>query len=459
MTNAKRGRSTAVGAGLLGLTLLVTACGTGDTGGGGGGGGGTAAGGGADQEGCEAYEQYQGNEGTTVSMYTSIRDIEADRYIQSFEEFERCTGIDIAYEGTGEFEAQLNVRVQGGNAPDLAFIPQPGLLARFVQAGQVVEPPAEVEQNVDEYWSEDWKEYGSVDGTFYAAPMGANVKSYVWYSPATFSERGYEIPETWDDMIALSDQMVADGLDPWCAGIESGDATGWPATDWLEDVMLREHGPDVYDQWVANEIPFDDPQVVQALDRVGEILKNEEYVNSTFGGVQSIVTTSFQDGGLPVATGECGMHRQASFFANQWPEGTTVAEDGDVFAFYLPTIGGGDERPVLGGGEFVAAFSDRPEVQAVQTYLTSPEYHNLKASIGDWISAHQGLETESVESPIDQLSVETLQDENAVFRFDGSDLMPAAVGAGTFWRGMVEWLNGAESQQVLSNIEQSFPAS
>ena len=440
-------------AGIVGLALAATACGTG---------GSTSNQSEADPDatlpaGCEDFEEYAGSSGTQVSMYTSIRDIEADRYVQSFEEFEKCTGIDIQYEGSGEFEAQLNVKVQGGNAPDLAFIPQPGLLQRFVQAGVVKEAPEGTAANVDEYWSEAWKEYGSVDGTLYAAPMGANVKSYVWYSPSQFEQAGYEVPTTLDDLTALSEEIAATGKKPWCAGIESGDATGWPTTDWVEDMMLRTAGAETYDQWVDHEIPFDDPAVVEAVDAVGAILKNPEFVNGGFGHVRSIATTSFQDAGLPILEGECFLHRQASFYANQWPEGTNVAEDGDVFAFYLPSESE-DSKPVLGGGEFVAAFADRPEVQKVQTYLSSDEYANTKAEIGDWISANTGLDVANVANPIDKLSVETLQDESSEFRFDGSDLMPAAVGAGSFWQGMTEWINGKSTEEVLGNIESSWPS-
>jgi alpha-glucoside transport system substrate-binding protein len=153
------------------------------------------------------------------------------------------------------------------------------------------------------------------------------------------------------------------------------------------------------------------------------------------------------------------MHRQASFYANNWPEGTTIAEDGDVFAFYLPGQEEGGERPVLGGAEFVTIFQDRPEVHAVQAYMSSPDYNNRRAQEGSFISSNSGLDIENVGDPIQRLSLETIRDPEAVFRFDGSDLMPAAVGSGTLWRAMVDWLNGAETQQVLSTVEQSWPAS
>ena len=195
-------------------------------------------------------------------------------------------------------------------------------------------------------------------------------------------------------MLALSDTIAATGIKPWCAGIESGEATGWPATDWLEDVLLRSAGPDVYDDWVNHDIPFNDDQVATALDEVGGILKNDEYVNGGIGDVKSIATTAFQEGGLPILDGKCAMHRQAGFYAANWPEGTDVAEDGDVFAFYLPTMSEDFGKPVLGGGEFVTAFTDDTEVQALQTYLSTDVWANEKAKAtpgGGWVSANTGL--------------------------------------------------------------------
>ncbi|SCG37720.1 carbohydrate ABC transporter substrate-binding protein, CUT1 family [Micromonospora echinaurantiaca] len=435
-------------AGVLGLALSATACGTG---------GDDDKSSNAGSAECAAYEKYQGHEGKKVSIYSSIRDIEADRLEQSWEQFTECTGIEIDHEGSGEFEAQLGVRVDGGNAPDLAFIPQPGLLKRFVDQGKLKPAGADTKAMAEQNYPADWLKYSTVNGAFYGAPLGSNVKSFVWYSPKTFKEKGWTVPTSWDDLIKLSDTIAATGTKPWCAGIESGDATGWPATDWIEDLMLRTQTPEVYDQWTTHGIPFNDPKVAEALDRAGQILKNEKYVNGGFGGVKSIATTSFQEAGVPITTGKCALHRQASFYANQWPEGTKVAEDGDVFAFYFPAIDPAKGKPVLGGGEFVAAFADRPEVQAVQTYLASGEHANSRAKIGDWVSANNKLDLANVANPIDKLSVQILQDKSTVFRFDGSDLMPAAVGAGTFWKGMVDWVNGKDTATVLQGIESNWP--
>ncbi|MGL5810922.1 MAG: extracellular solute-binding protein, partial [Nocardioides sp.] len=271
-----------------------------------------------------------------------------------------------------------------------------------------------------------------------------------------------EIPETWDELLALSDKMAADGVKPWCAGIGSGDATGWPTTDWLEDVMLRTVGPEVYDQWVDHEIPFNDPRVVVALDMVGDILKNESYVNGGIGDAESIAITDFNAAGLPILQGKCGMHRQDGDYAANWGDGVEIAEGGDVFAFYLPKVGDEFGAPVLGGGEFVAAFDDRPAVQAFQTYLSSDVWANEKAKAtpnGGWVSANEGLDIDNLVSPIDRLSARILRDPETVFRFDGSDQMPGAVGAGSFWKEMTAWITGQSSQDALDNVEESWPPS
>jgi alpha-glucoside transport system substrate-binding protein len=406
---------------------------------------------------CQPYKPYQGHDGTTVSVYSTIRDAEADAIQAAWKTFADCTGIKIDYEGTGEFEAQIQVRVDGGNPPDLAFFPQPGLMERFAKANKLKPAPVKVKEIAEKNWSKDWIGYGSVNGTFYAAPLGSNVKSFVWYSPKMFKDKGFSVPKSWDEMIALSDKIAAGGVKPWCAGLESGDATGWPATDWMEDVVLRDQGPEVYDQWVKHQIPFNDPKIVSAADRVGSILKNEKYVNGGYGGVKSIATTAFQEGGFPILDGKCAMHRQASFYAAQWAKGTNIAEDGDVFAFYFPPIDVSKGKPVLVAGEFVGAYADRPEVQAFQEFLASAEYANLRVEKGSWVSANKGLDVSKVKNPIDKLSVQILNDPNTVARFDGSDLMPAAVGAGTFWKGMVEWINGTDTRPTLDRIEASWP--
>ncbi|WP_305790113.1 ABC transporter substrate-binding protein [Symbioplanes lichenis] len=407
---------------------------------------------------CSQFSSYGDLKGKTVSVYTGIVTPEDKAYKDSYKPFEDCTGVTIKYEGDKSFETQVLVRAKAGNPPDLAIVPQPGLLQQLVATGKAVAAPAEVAANVDKFWGEDWKAYGSADGKFYAAPSGASVKSLVWYSPSEFKDAGYTVPTTLDELKALSDKMVADGKKPWCVGIGSGDATGWPLTDWQEDFMLRLSGPETYDKWVKHEIPFNGPESTAALDAVGAYVKNDKYVNGGLGDVKSIATTTFQDAGLPIVDGNtCSLHRQASFYAANFPKDVKVAEDGDVFAFYLP---GKDAttKPVLGGGEFNLAFADRPEVKAFQTYLSTDTWANIKASVSQgWISANKGLDVSKVSNPIDKLSAELLQNPSTVFRFDGSDQMPAAVGSNAIFKQLTSWVTGQDTKTTVDNVEAAWP--
>ncbi|MBO1418270.1 ABC transporter substrate-binding protein [Streptomyces sp. FH025] len=440
---------------LLAALALTAAC-SNSSGGSGGGGGGAAQSLTGD---CAKYQPYAGHSGTTVTMFASILSPESDSLEKSWAEFSGCTGIKISYEGSNDFESQLPVRVAGGNAPDFAIIPQPGLLAQMVKSGKVVKPPAQTVANQDR-WSPVWKTYGSVDGTFYAAPMSANMKSLVWYSPKTFKAAGYEVPKTWADLTALSERIAkAGGPKPWCGGIASGTATGWPATDWLEEAVLGTYGGEVYDQWVGHQVKFSDEKITTAMKTVADWMLNPAWVNGGYGDVKSIATTTFQDAGAPILTGKCAMLQQASFYEAMWPKGTKVGPDGDVFAFRLPAVNPSIANPVEGGGEFLTAFSGRPEVQAVQNYLSSSDWASSRVRTATgWVSANQGVDKSLYTDPIDQLSAAALTDPGATFRFDASDLMPAAIGSGQEWKSLTAWFaEGQSIQKTAADIDAAWP--
>ncbi|MEV4511235.1 ABC transporter substrate-binding protein [Dactylosporangium sp. NPDC049525] len=409
--------------------------------------------------GCEAYQQYGTFKGKTVSLYSGIVAPEDEPHINSYKTFERCTGIQVEFQGEKEFDTQVQVRIKGGNPPDLAIFAQPGLVKQLVETGKAVQAPDTVVANVKKFWSESWQGYVTVNGKVYGAPLGANVKSFVWYSPKEFKAKGYEVPKTLDELKALSEKIAAAGQKPWCVGIGSGDATGWPVTDWMEDMMLRLSGPKAYDDWVNHTIPFNGPEATGALDAVGEYLKNPAFVNGGLGDVKSVASTQFQDAGLPILQGQCSLHRQGSFYAQNWPKGVNVAPDGDIYAFYFPSKDD-TTKPVLGGGEFVVAFSDRPEVKAFQTFLASDTWANEKVAStpgGGWISANTGMDASKLTNPIDKLSAQILQDPKSVFRYDGSDQMPGAVGTNAFWKQGTNWVTGQSTKATLDAIEAAWP--
>lgn len=402
-------------------------------------------------------------EGETVKISGGITGTEADALNEAFAQFEKDTGIQVDYTGDKGFEGNIVTKVDGGSAPDIAVVPQPGLLNTLIGTGEAKPAPEAVEKLVDENWSEDWKGYGTVDGTFYAAPMLANVKGYVFYSPSQFEEWGVEVPKTWDEMLTLTATIQEkSGAAPWCVGFASGDASGWPGTDWIEDLVLRQSGAEVYDQWIAGDVKFTDPEIKSAFDAVGEIILNPDYVNAGFGDVKSINTTAFGDVAAKLADGSCALTHQGSFLTANLLETTTaagetpvIAPDGDLYAFIMPGLTEG-ELQVEVGGEFVVAFSDDAATQAVLEFMASKEFADARVKLGGAISANKNADPANASSEFLTEAMKVLQDDSTVVRFDASDLMPATVGSGSFWKGMVSWVDGKSTDQVLSDIQAGF---
>ena len=398
-----------------------------------------------------------------VTVYGTIVDTESELLQKSWADWETKNKIKIKYEGSKEFETQISVRAQGGNAPDIAIFPQPGLLHDLASRNFIQPEPAAAAANVKKYWSKDWAGYATTDGTLYASPLMASVKGFIWYSPAKFKEWGVEVPKTYDELLTLTKTIQEKtGKAPWCAGFGSDAATGWPGTDWVEDLLLRQSGAATYDKWVTHKIPFTDPAVKKAFDSVGKILLDPKYVNAGLGDVKSINSTPFGDVARVVGNGQCAMTHQASFFDGfiQDPKNgnATVGPDKQVWAFITPPTDASAGPAVTGGGEMVAAFSNDADTKKVQAYLSSPEWANSRVKLGGVISANSGLDPASASSPILQSAIKTLQDPKTTFRFDGSDLMPGVVGSGSFWTGMVDWINGKSTDEVLKTIDASWPS-
>ncbi len=424
---------------LAAFTLIVAACG-------------------GDDEGEATTTEGGGTETTealmdgTVTILTPETDTELDNFRQTFADFTAETGITVEIEGTRDAADIITIRTEAGDPPDIFVFPQPGRIVDFAMDGSLVALPDDVLSVVQENFDSGWIGLGTVDGEEYGVPNKADLKSLVWYSPGAFEEAGYSVPTTWDEMIALSDQIVADGGTPWCAGLGSGTATGWPFTDWMEDVMLRLHGPEVYDQWVAHEIPFDDERVVEVAQFIMDMWSTDGYLQ---GGPEATAGIAFADAGLPILDGNCFLHRQANFFSQQWPDGTTVGPDGDVNAFYLPTISDDFGKVVLTAGTLVASFADRPEVWEVMKFIASTDYAETRGAFGGLLFPNLNMDPSVYPTDIEQVFGEILASAE-VSRFDGSDLMPGAIGAGEFWTAAVDIVTGSDIAETLSRVEETW---
>jgi len=376
---------------------------------------------------------------------------ELQAFKKTIEIFEEKTGIDVTVESVGrDIATVLVTRVEAGNPPDVAAIPNPGQMQEFVKDGALVS----LDKAIVENHPTAFVDLATVDDELYGVFLSADLKSLVWYNPKTFEEKGYEVPETWNELTELSDTIVEDGGTPWCVGLESGAASGWPGTDWIEDIMLRTAGPDMYDAWVNHEIEWTDTLVHRAWEKFGEIVKNPDYV---FGGTTGALTINFGDSpaGLFTDPPRCYMHRQAtfiqSFIKDQYPD-LVAGEDYDVFV--LPPIDKEHGNPLLGAGDLVSAFNDTPEAHRLMEFLASAEAQEVWVKELGKLAVNANVSSEVYPDPITAKAAEILS-EAEVFRFDGSDLMPAAVGSGTFWTGVMDYVSGKDLEQVLKNIEKS----
>ena len=418
---------------------------------------------------CSSFSQYAKAPGTTVTLLASELSQAADGTLEStWADFTRCTGIRIVDEVDQFSTADFLARLDAGRAPDLTTYNQPGGIAELVRRQQrlgtheLAPAPPAVAANVDQYWNPVWRTLGTVDGVLYAAPFDSVAKSIVWYSPKHFTAAGYKVPATWDELMALSDRIVADGRGkPWCGGLESGDATGWPATDWLEEVVLGSLGGETYDRWVKGEVQFDSPEIRSAMKTMDSWMHNRAYVNGGVGDVASVARTAFQDGGRAILDGTCFMYPFPPFYVSQWnlfKKDATLGPEGDVYAFPLPSVDARVPAPVVAGGDFVIAFSDRPEVQTAQAYLSSPDFATRLAKLGAAASANTGVPLDAYADPVSRLSVQMLTSRDSTLRFDGGDLMPQVV-QDEEWKQLTAWFaEGKPMRDVLRAIDAAWRA-
>jgi alpha-glucoside transport system substrate-binding protein len=408
-------------------------------------------------------------EGEEVFITGALVGNDAAGFQENFDSFTEETGIIVSFQGSDNFEQEVQIQMESGDTPDIAVWPQPGAVVDAAQRGYLVSLE-DLGVDMDEYRA-SFSSYivglGEVDGAHYGGAHAFNLKSIVWYQPAEFEARGYSIPSTWDEMIALADQIVADGMTPFCFGMYSNGASGWLATDWMEDIMLRTgEGTATYDKWVSHDIPFNDPVVKNAATFLSQIMHTEGYV---VGGTDAIVSTYFGNAQDPMfekdANGNpgCFMHRQASFITSFWPEAAQAGAGSETTVFPFPAMDDGLPKAALGAGDMFGVFNDREATIEVVNYMLSSNFFEAAAQRPDnsRIYGHVDFDTSLYSKDITRVLADTITGalaENA-FRFDASDLMPPEVGAGSFWKEMMNLAVEGPGyiDTALDNIETSWP--
>lgn len=406
--------------------------------------------------------EYKGPDlkGETITITCPWTGAEEGMFKKVVANFEKKTGAVVKHSCSQSSEQQIVIDIKAGSPTNISTFPQPGLAANMAAIGGLVPLGDKVRDQVKKDFAagDSWADLGTYTNKegkkdFYGIFFNVNLKSLVWYIPENFKEKGYKVPKTMEELQDLTKKIAAGGEKPWCIGLGSDAATGWPATDWVEDMMLRTQTPEVYDGWVANTVKFNDPRVIEAIEAYGWFAKNDAYVD---GGSKAVATVTFKDSpkGMFGSPPKCYMHRQASFIPAFFPDGKQ--EEADFF--YFPSFSSKKlGNPVLGGGTIMTITKDSKGARAWMEYLMHPESSEIWMAEGGFLTPLKSVD-------LDKYKTKQLRKQGEIFlnattfRFDGSDLMPGAVGAGSFWKGMVNYSGGQSAKEVADEIQKSWDA-
>ena len=407
--------------------------------------------------------------GKKVSFQTQWIGGEGEGFAAAIKDFVAATGIAVQIDSIGSsHETVLKTRIDGGSPPDMAVLAQPTGVLAYASQGKLIDVASFMSK--DKLNAEFPSTIGLISegGHIWGVPTKADVKSMIWYPIKAFEAKGYTVPATWDDLVTLADKIVADGSSPFCASAGGpGDATGWQLTDWIEEVLLKTEDPQVTADWISHKISFTDPKIKAAFDRVGSLLFKEGYVD---GGGTAIVNNAMTEVMDPMFNGDtatpgCWMQKipvwyGPDFFPDKRVNGGdskyVIGQDIGIFPF--PTIST-EFKGAEGSADAIMVLADRPEVRAFAEFLATPE------GLKNWIVG-KGVLSPNVTTPAEwyannyKLKVANdIASKATAIGFDASDLMPPAVGAGSFWTGTVDWANanGTNTDAVLQAIDASWP--
>jgi D-xylose ABC transporter substrate-binding protein len=391
--------------------------------------------------------------GGTVSVLAVWGGSEQESFMAMLKPFEDATGVKVEYTGTRDLNAVLTTRIQGGNPPDLAGLPGPGQMAQYARAGNLVDLSTVLDMNTyKKDYAQTWIDLGSVDGKLVGIFMRASVKGLIWYDPKVWTENNYQFPQTWDDMMTLSKQIKDAGNTPWCVALESGSASGWPGTDWLEDIVLRQSGEQVYNQWWQGQIAWTSPEIKQAWQTWGEIVATSGMV---YGGPNTMLSTNFGGVGNPLFTTPpgCYMVHQASFissFFEQNNPGVKPITDFDWFGF--PPFKPNQPVSTEMAGDLFGMFNDTPQARALINYLTTPEAQDIWVKLGADISPNKVVPLGDYPDELSRKAAERLTSAQIAV-FDASDMMPEAMNA-AFWKAILDYVQAPDTlDSILQNLD------
>lgn len=375
--------------------------------------------------------------------------------------FQAATGAEVKYSSSENYEQQIVIDTQAGSPPNVAILAQPGLIGDLAAKGALTPLGEDNKQWLLDHFSAgpSWVALSTFKGKdgkslIYGLPYKIDLKSLIWYVPENFEDAGYKPPKSMEELKELTQKIAANGGVPWCIGLGSGGATGWPGTDWVEDLMLKLYPADVYDKWVSNALKFDDPKVIKAFEEYGWFSRNAKYVD---GGTAAVASTDFRDSpkGLFTSPPKCYMHHQASFVPSFFPAGTKVGVDVDFFQ--TPNYAAHPElgNPIEGAGTLAMITKDSPAARAFIDFLKTPISHEVWMAQSSFLTAFKDANQAAYANDAMKKQGKIIL-EATTFRFDGSDLMPGKIGSGAFWTAMVDYAGGKSAEEVTKSVQKTW---
>jgi alpha-glucoside transport system substrate-binding protein len=391
--------------------------------------------------------------GGSVSVLAVWGGSEQESFMAMIQPFEDATGIQVNYTGTRDLNAVLTTQVQGGNPPDVAGLPGPGQMAQYARAGNLVDLSNVLDMNTyNSQYAKTWSDLGTVDGQLVGIFIKASVKGLIWYDPQVWDANNYQIPATWDDMMTLSSDIASTGATPWCVALESGAASGWPGTDWLEDIVLRQSGEQTYNDWWQGNIAWTSPEIKQAFETWGKIVADPSMV---YGGANNMLTTNFANvgDGLFTTPPNCYLVHQASFIADMFQQNNPGVQPGTDFNFFpFPPFDTSAPKSTEIAGDLFGMFNDTPQAEALIRYLTSPEAQAIWVQRGGAISPNKDVPLSDYPDALSQAAANRLVTTDIAV-FDASDLMPEAMNS-AFWQAILDYVQTPGNlDSILQNLD------
>jgi alpha-glucoside transport system substrate-binding protein len=394
-----------------------------------------------------------------VEVFGNMVGTQGDALGKALTEVSAGSPVQLRYVGVTSFAEQLSDRLDQGDRPGVALVPQPGVLDDLYRRGLVAPLPDDVAAAVPTSYPGELAALATIDGRPRATWLNIDLKSLLWYRPSVLESLGADVPQSLGQLAALSERMRTDGdpVAPWCLTMEAGSSTGWVGTDWVEDYVLRRLGPDDYDRWTRGALSFESPEITSVFDELDALLRQP---GAVAGGAKAVLTIPWERAAdeLTTTAPSCGLVHQAGFLRLSFPAGTSIGPDGDVDVVPMPPAASSGTPPLLVGGNLAVPLAEGDAVDQAMRLLAGPELATLLNESGVFLSPNlEALDgaTSSID-PVTQRLLDLVA-TSSVVRFDGSDLMPPSVGTGTFWQGMRSFFAGEPVSSVLAEIEAGWP--